>query len=74
MDEHTLIALFIKGLTDGPVKTQLFRLELASLDQAIYAAEQEDFSRNQAHVHLAAYRPSRRQDGGGPKHMDLSYI
>ena len=58
MDEHTLIALFIKGLTDGPVKTQLFRLELSSLDQAIYAAEQENFSRNQAHVHSAAYRPS----------------
>ena len=59
MDEHTLIVLFIKSLTDGPVKTQLFRLELASLDQAIYAAEQEDLSRNQAHVHSAAYRHSR---------------
>ena len=74
IDEHTQVTVFIKGLTDGPVKTHLFRLELESLDQAISAAEQEDFSLQQAHVHSGSYRPPRRQDGGGPEPMDLSYV
>ena len=51
IDEHTQVTVFIKRLTDGPVKNHLFRLELESLDQAISAAEQEDFSLQQAHVH-----------------------
>ncbi|CAI5711096.1 unnamed protein product [Peronospora effusa] len=74
IDEHTQVTVFIKGLTDGPVKTHLFRLELESLDQAISAAEQEDFSLQQAHVHSGSYRPPRRQEGGGPEPMDLSYV
>ena len=66
--------MFIKGLTDGPVKTHLFRLELESLDQAISAAEQEDFRLQQAHVHSGSYLTPRRQDGGGPELIYLSYV
>ncbi|CAI5720140.1 unnamed protein product [Peronospora farinosa] len=69
IDEHTQVTVFIKGLTDGPVKTHLFRLELESLDQVISAAEQEDFSLQQAHVHSGSYRPPRRQEGGGYKRL-----
>ena len=46
--EHTLITVFMQGLTDGPIKTHLFRLELDTLEEAISVAEQEDFSLRQA--------------------------
>ena len=74
IDEHTLIAVFIKGLADGPVKTYLFRLESKSLDQAISAAEQEGFSLLQALVYSVSHRPPERQRGGGPEPIDLSYV
>ena len=59
VDEQTQVTVFIKGLTDGPVKTYLFRLDLEMLDQAISVAEQEDFSMRQAHVNSSFYRPPR---------------
>ena len=46
--EQTLITVFMQGLTDGPLKTHLFRLELDTLEEAISVAEQEDFSLRQA--------------------------
>uniref|UniRef100_A0AAV1T9P7 Retrotransposon gag domain-containing protein n=1 Tax=Peronospora matthiolae TaxID=2874970 RepID=A0AAV1T9P7_9STRA len=48
VDEHTLVSVFVQGLADGPVKTQMFRIELDSLEQAISFAEQEGFSLRQA--------------------------
>ena len=72
--EHTLITVFMQGLTDGPVKTHLFRLELDTLEEAISVAEQEDFSLRQAQASSSSYRPPRRQEYGGPEPMDLSYI
>ena len=48
--EHTLITVFMKGLADGPVKTNLFCLELDTLEEAIAVAEQEDLSMRQAHA------------------------
>ena len=64
----------MQGLTDGPVKTHLFRLELVTLEEAISVAEQEDFSFRQAQVCSSSYCPPRRQEHGGPEPMDLSYI
>ena len=52
----------MQGLTDGPVKTHLFRLELDTLEEAISVAEQEDFSLRQAQVSSSSYRPPRRQE------------
>ena len=42
--KQTLIKLFMQGLTDGPFRTYLFRLEFDTLEEAIRVAEQEDFS------------------------------
>ena len=57
--EHTLITVFMQGLVDGPVRNHLFRLELDTLEQAISAAEQEDFSMSQAHGNSSCYRSPR---------------
>ena len=47
-----LITIFLQGLIDGPVKNHLFRIELKSLEEAITAAVQEDFTVRQAHTSL----------------------
>ena len=39
LNQQTLITLFMQGLTDGPVKTYLFRLEFNTLEEAIRVAE-----------------------------------
>ena len=77
IDDQTQVTVFIKGLTDGPVKTHLFLLELDRLDQAISVAEQEDFSlfhMRQAHMNSSSYRPQRRQETRGPEPMDLCCV
>ena len=71
LNQQTLITLFMQGLTDGPVKTYLFRLEFNTLEEARRVAEQEDFSVKQAHANSNSYRSSRRQENGGPEPMDL---
>jgi hypothetical protein len=48
MDEDTLVALFLHGLKDGPVRTQLFRMYPKTLEEAISTSIQEEFSRTQA--------------------------
>ena len=48
-----LITIFIQGLSDGPVRDHMFRGELKTLSEAIYAADQEDFSVGQAHTTLS---------------------
>ena len=52
----------------------MFRLELNTLEDAILAAEQEEFSVRQAHTSSSSYRPPRRQEIEGPEPMDLSYV
>ncbi|KAF1320249.1 reverse transcriptase, partial [Globisporangium splendens] len=51
IDMATQVATFMKGLTDGPVKTYLFREYPETLEQAIALALQEDFSTKQARLH-----------------------
>ena len=60
----------MQGLTDGPVKTYLFRLEFDTLEEAIRVTEQEDFSMKQAYANSNSYLPSRRQENGGPEPID----
>ena len=60
----------MQGLTDGPVKTHLFRLELDTLEEAISIAEQEDFSLRQAQASSSSHRPPRRHELGGLEPMD----
>uniref|UniRef100_A0AAV1TY33 Retrotransposon gag domain-containing protein n=1 Tax=Peronospora matthiolae TaxID=2874970 RepID=A0AAV1TY33_9STRA len=74
VNEHTLINVFIYGLVDGPVKTNMFREDFYTLEKAITYAEQEDFSLRQSQDDSSNYRPTRRQETGGPDPMDLCYI
>ena len=71
LNQQTLITLFMQDLTDSPVKIYVFRLEFNILEETIRVAEQEDFSMKQAHTNSNSYRPSRRQENGGPAPMDL---
>ncbi|KAF1316235.1 reverse transcriptase, partial [Globisporangium splendens] len=80
IDMATQVATFMKGLTDGPVKTYLFREYPETLEQAITLALQEDFGAKQARLRAFPYRaaqfrhakPSPRDDGAEP--MDLSLV
>lgn len=75
IDDSTQVVMFIKGLTDGPVKTHLFREYPVTLEDAISVALQEDFSLQQAYVHSSAYRPPRAREMheyDGTEPMDLS--
>ena len=74
VSEFVLITIFIQGLSDGPVRDQLFRGELMTLSEAIYAAEQEEFSVRQAHATLTPYRLHIRTAVGGPEPMDLCQV
>uniref|UniRef100_A0AAV1T599 Retrotransposon gag domain-containing protein n=1 Tax=Peronospora matthiolae TaxID=2874970 RepID=A0AAV1T599_9STRA len=74
VDEHTLINVFIHGLTDGPVKTYMFREDFHTLEKAIAYAEQEDFSLRQSQATSSNYRSTRRQKNGGPGSLNLCYI
>ena len=74
ISEVMKIHIFLKGLTDGPVRTYLFRLELRTLEEAISIAEQEDFSAREARAVPNSHRLQRRQERGGPEPMDLCYV
>ena len=76
IDDSTQVVAFMKGLTDGPVKTYLFREYPHDLEEAISLAMQEDFSMQQAYVHSSTYRPPRSREmhdsSDGVEPMDLS--
>uniref|UniRef100_A0AAV1TQ57 Retrotransposon gag domain-containing protein n=1 Tax=Peronospora matthiolae TaxID=2874970 RepID=A0AAV1TQ57_9STRA len=72
--EHTHINAFIYGLVDVPVKTYMFQEDFHTLGKEIAYAEQEDFSLRQSQDISSNYRPTRRQETGGPEPMDLCYI
>ncbi|KAF1324665.1 reverse transcriptase, partial [Globisporangium splendens] len=73
----TQVAVYMKGLNDGPIKTYLFRDHPETLEDAISRSIQEDFSLKQTRLHTnpqRGFRPfvARPQRGGGPEPMDLS--
>ncbi|GMF24346.1 unnamed protein product [Phytophthora fragariaefolia] len=75
MDEATKVVTFMKGLSDGPVKTYLFREYPGTLEAAITLAMQEGFSLRQAKLHANVPRPMPRpvvKPTGGPEPMDHS--
>uniref|UniRef100_A0AAV1UDT8 Retrotransposon gag domain-containing protein n=1 Tax=Peronospora matthiolae TaxID=2874970 RepID=A0AAV1UDT8_9STRA len=74
VDEHTFINVFIYGLVDGSVKTYMFREDFHTQEKAIAYTEQEDFSLRQSQANSSNYRPTRRQETGGPEPMDPCYI
>jgi len=75
MDEATKVTTFIKGLNDGPVRTQLFRVYPETLEQAISLVIQEDFSLKQAKGSRTKLpdvpAQSRKGSGSGPVPMEL---
>lgn len=79
IDQATQVVTFMKGLNDGPVKTQLFREYPATMEDAISLALQEEFSLRQARVNQVPHRQSRqhhyqRPVYNGPEPMDLSVV
>lgn len=72
MDEDTLVSIFLQGLKDGPVRTQLFRSYPKSLEDAISEALQEEFSRTQAMRNGSSHAMPRASRD--PMAMDLSNI
>ncbi|GMF46576.1 unnamed protein product [Phytophthora fragariaefolia] len=77
IDEATKVVTFMKGLSDGPVKTYLFRAYPSTLEAAITLAMQEGFSLRQAKLHANVPRQMPRpivKPTGGPEPMDLSSV
>lgn len=78
IDMKTQVTVFMAGLADGPVRTQLFREYPESLEKAISRAMEEDFSVKQAKTHQPPTGPRRSPSTpsgpSGPEPMDLSYI
>lgn len=80
IEEATRVVTFMKGLNDGPIKTQLFREYPATMEEAISLALQEEFSLRQARMHSSFYRQPRQQFQfqrpvrNGPEPMDLSAV
>jgi hypothetical protein len=76
IDDTTQVVVFIRGLVDGPIKTQLFREVPGTLEEAISMAMQEDFGLQQAYAHSASYHPRARQgfESDGTEPMDLSMM
>jgi len=77
MDEATKVSVFLNGLREGPVRTQLFRAYPESMEQAITLALQEEFSLRQSRNdgYTGAVRsktPHRPSDTPTP--MDISAI
>ena len=86
IDGPTQVAVFLNGLNEGPVRTQLFREHPKTMEKAISLALEEDFSQRQAKLEYAA--PFRRNTGNspfknpkregrnpsGPEPMDLSSL
>lgn len=78
VDEATQVTTFMKGLRDGPVKTQLFRVYPETLEEAITHAMQEDFSARQARAHSGrvsrAPQSMGTNSGEGPTPMDVDVM
>ena len=78
MDEATKVTTFMKGLKDGPVRTQLFRVYPETLEEAISLEIQEDFSLKQATGSRTKLpevpASSRKGSGPGPTPMELCTI
>ena len=59
------MTVFIKGLVDGRIKTNLFRFESEMLDEKICVSEQEKLGLGYTEGHSSYYLTARRQEVGG---------
>lgn len=78
VDMKTQVAIFLAGLNDGPIKTQLFREYPETLEEAISRSLQEDFSHKQAKLNLPV-RPTpptrpHSKSSSGAEPMDIGSI
>ncbi|ETI39588.1 hypothetical protein F443_14828 [Phytophthora nicotianae P1569] len=48
LNEHIKVTVFMDGLRVGPARTQLFRVQSSTLEEAIQVALQEEYSHRQA--------------------------
>ena len=70
IDDATQVVTFMKGLNEGPVRTQLFREYPETLEDAISKALEEDFSDIQSKLRTG--KPYKDRDGAEP--MDLGTL
>lgn len=78
VDMKTQVAIFLAGLNDGPIKTQLFREYPETLEEAISRSLQEDFSHKQAKLNMpvrpaSSARPPSKSSSD-PEPMDIGSI
>lgn len=64
VDDATQVGVFLKGLKDGPVKTELFRKLPNTLDGCIDLAREEDYSHRQAR--FGGFNPNPRGNPRNP--------
>jgi hypothetical protein len=79
IDQHSQVVVFMKGLNEGPVRTELYRQYPASLEDAITLAMQEDFSLKQARYRVGGHPkapgiPRKSAATSDPEPMDLSAV
>ncbi|KAG2785558.1 hypothetical protein PC129_g10123 [Phytophthora cactorum] len=69
------MTVFMDGLKVGPARTQLFRVQASTLEEAIQVALQEEYSYHQARTPVVAWpggaTPSSRDASSGPVPMEL---
>ncbi|KAG2933350.1 hypothetical protein PC119_g13010 [Phytophthora cactorum] len=76
LHEHIKVTVFIDGLRVGPARTQLFRVQASTLEEATQVALQEEYSHRQARTPASAWpggsTPSaNRTAPSGPVPMEL---
>uniref|UniRef100_H3H7K4 RNA-directed DNA polymerase n=1 Tax=Phytophthora ramorum TaxID=164328 RepID=H3H7K4_PHYRM len=79
LHEYIKVTVFMDGLRVGPARTQLFRVQANTLEEAIQIALQEEYSHRHAHTPATAWlggssqgRPQSRGPFNVPVPMDLS--
>ncbi|KAF4147442.1 Retroviral aspartyl protease [Phytophthora infestans] len=76
LNEHIKMTVFMDGLRVGPARTQLFRVQSSTLEEAIQVALQEEYSHRQARTPASAWPGSSmsapgRTSPNGPVPMEL---
>ncbi|KAG3004693.1 hypothetical protein PC121_g17362 [Phytophthora cactorum] len=76
LHEHIKVTVFMDGLRVGPARTQLFRVQASTLEEAIQVALQEEYSHRQARTPASAWSggstpSSNRTAPSGPVPMNV---
>ncbi|KAE9266053.1 hypothetical protein PR003_g32255 [Phytophthora rubi] len=65
LPEHIKVTVFMDGLRVGPARTQLFRVQASTMEEAIQIALQEEYSHKQARTPATVWQ-SNPTSGGEP--------